>query len=114
SATRIMMAVSATARLDHRRRRRPVPAGPVSAGPVSAGPVSAGPVSAGPVSAGPAMPGFPDDDLRPAHGGAHARSGLSRAGPAMRVPARLAGAGRRGGGGRGPQAGRYAQRGRPD
>src|SRR4029077_2896337 len=63
--TRMVMAVSASARF-HRRRRR-------------------GLVPAGSASAGSAMPGLPVDHLRAAHGGGDARNGLRRTRPAVHV-----------------------------
>src|SRR5580704_11053459 len=65
TATRIVTAVSVSARR-HRRRRR-------------------GTVPAGPSSAGPAMRGFPDDHLRAARDGEHAGNGPWHARPAVRL-----------------------------
>src|ERR1700691_903962 len=104
TATRMMMAVSASDRVLRRRRWLTL------AGPASAGPTSAGSAAAGPASAGPAMPAYPDDHLRSARGRDHAQYRLRRARPAACAWVRLARAGRPGWPRRGQQPRRHAQR----
>src|ERR1700689_4687315 len=104
TATRMMMAVSASDRVLRRRR------GLILAEPASAGPTSAGSAAAEPASAGPAMPAYPDDRLRAARGREHAKHELRRARPAASAWVRLARAGRPGRPPPGPQPPRHAPR----